>query len=150
MKQAMYVKEQLPDAEVTIYYIDRRTPGRNEDMLTQVTDLEGVTLVKGKVGKIDQGGTKDLVLKVEDVESGNLLEAKADLVVLATGMVSVLGDEPSPFAIQTDDDGFGLDDKNAKLFVTGVAKRPEDVAASVRDATGTAAKACVAATGGAK
>jgi quinone-modifying oxidoreductase subunit QmoA len=150
MKQAMYVKEQLPDAEVTIYYIDRRTPGRNEDMLTRVTDLEGVTLVKGKVGKIDQGGTKDLVLKVEDVESGKLLEAKADLVVLASGMVSVLGDEPSPFAIQTDDDGFGLDDKNTKLFVTGVAKRPEDVAASVRDATGTAAKACVAATGGAK
>jgi len=150
LKQAMYVKEQLPESEVTIYYIDRRTPGRNEDMLTQVTEMEGVTLVKGKVGKVEKGGANDLVLKVEDVDSGRLLEAKADLVVLATGMVSNMSEQTSPFAIQTDADGFGLDDKEAKLFVTGVAKRPEDVAASVRDATGTAAKACVAVTGGAK
>jgi quinone-modifying oxidoreductase subunit QmoA len=150
LKQAMYVKEQLPESEVTIYYIDRRTPGRNEDMLTQVTEMEGVTLVKGKVGKIEKGNTNDLVLKVEDVDSGRLLEAKADLVVLATGMVSNMSEQTSPFAIQTDADGFGLDDKEAKLFVTGVAKRPEDVAASDRDATGTAAKACVAVTGGAK
>ncbi len=150
MKQAMYVKTQLPESEVTIYYIDRRTPGRNEDMLTRVNDLEGVTLVKGKVGKVEADGADNMVLRVEDVENGRLLEAKADLVVLATGMVSNLGTETSPFAFQTDPDGFGLDNKEAKLFVTGVAKRPEDVAASVRDATGTAAKACVAATGGAK
>ena len=149
MKQAMYVKEQLPETEVTIYYIDRRTPGRNETMLTQVTEMEGVNLVKGKVGKVTQGD-KGLVLRVEDVESGQLLEAEADLVVLATGMVSNLTADAPPFAIQTDDDGFGLDNKEAKLFVTGVARRPEDVAASVRDATGAAAKACVAATGGAK
>ncbi len=149
MKQAMYVKEQLPESEVTIFYIDRRTPGRNETMLTQVTEMEGVNLVKGKVGKVSQGD-KGLVLRVEDVESGQLLEAEADLVVLATGMVSNLTADAPPFAVQTDDDGFGLDNKEAKLFVTGVARRPEDVAASVRDATGAAAKACVAATGGAK
>jgi quinone-modifying oxidoreductase subunit QmoA len=87
---------------------------------------------------------------VEDVESGQLLEAEADLVVLATGMVSNLADGDSPFGVQTDPDGFGLEDKEAKLFMAGVARRPEDVASSVRDATGTAAKACVAATGGAK
>jgi len=149
MKQAMYVKEQLPESEVTIYYIDRRTPGRNEDMLTKVTEMEGVNLVKGKVGKVTQDG-HGLVLKVEDVETGRLLEAQADLVVLATGMVSNLGGEAPPFAVKTDGDGFGLDDREAKVFVTGVARRPEDVAASVRDATGAAAKACVAATGGAK
>ena len=150
MKQAMYVKEQYPEAEVTIYYIDRRTPGRNETMLTRATEMEGVNLVKGKVGKIEKGDGKDMVLRVEDVEAGRLLEAKADLVVLATGMVSNLEGIASSFAIQTDPDGFGLDNKEAKLFVTGVARRPEDVAASVRDATGAAAKACVAATGSAK
>jgi quinone-modifying oxidoreductase subunit QmoA len=150
MKQAMYVKEQYPETEVTIYYIDRRTPGRNETMLTQATEMEGVNLVKGKVGKIEKGDGKDLVLRVEDVEAGRLLEAKADLVVLATGMASNLEEIASSFAIQTDPDGFGLDNKEAKLFVAGVARRPEDVAASVRDATGAAAKACVAATGSAK
>ena len=86
LKQAQYVKEQYPDAEVTMYYIDRRTPGRNEDVLLKVTEIEGVNLVKGKVGKIEQNGN-GLKLHVEDVEAGVKLEAEADLVVLATGMV---------------------------------------------------------------
>ena len=144
LKQATYVKEQIPDAEVTLYYIDRRAPGRNEDVLTKVAATEGVKLVKGKVGKIEEcaGGFK---LRLEDVDAGRILDAFADLVVLATGMVSNLKGEKPPFGIGMDDDGFGLDNPGASLFVAGVARRPEDVAASVRDATGAAAKASVAA-----
>jgi quinone-modifying oxidoreductase, subunit QmoA len=150
MKQAMYVNEQLPEAEVTIYYIDRRTPGRNEDMLTRAAALDGVKMIKGKVGKVTQGDGGAMTLRVEDVESGKLLEAKADLVVLATGMTPNLPSADLPFGITMDDDGFGLDDPAAKIFMAGVARRPEDVAASVRDATGSAAKAIVATSGGAK
>ncbi len=143
LKQAIYVKEQLPATEVTVYYIDRRTPGRNEEMLTKVAAMEGVTLMKGKVGKVEQGADGMLALRVEDVEADRLLDETADLVVLATGMVPRLG--CVPFEFSKDEDGFGLDDPKARLFVAGVARRPEDVAASVRDATGTAAKALVAA-----
>lgn len=140
LKQAIYVREQLPESEVTIYYIDRRAPGRNEDVLTRVAGMDGVKLVKGKVGKIEKGAS-GLTLRVEDVESGKLTDAEADLVVLATGMMSNLKDAKLPFDIKKDDDGFGLDNHAAGLFVAGVARRPEDVAASVRDATGAAAKA---------
>jgi quinone-modifying oxidoreductase subunit QmoA len=142
LKQAIYVKEQLPDADVTIYYIDRRTPGRNEDMLTRVAAMEGVHLVKGKVAKVEPMG-EALSLRVEDVESGRLLTAEADLVVLATGMVPSLGAEVAVFGLTSDDDGFGV--AKGGVFVAGVAHRPEDVAASVRDATGAAARACIAA-----
>ena len=45
-------------------------------------------------------------------------------------------------------DGFALDKLEAGLVVAGVARRPEDVAASVRDATGAAARAMVSATAG--
>jgi quinone-modifying oxidoreductase subunit QmoA len=148
LKQAIYVREQLPESEVTIYYIDRRTPGRNEDLLTRVAAMDGVKLVKGKVGKIEKGSDGGMTLRVEDVESGQLLEATADLVVLATGMVSNLADGELPFTIRKDEDGFGLDDVEARLFVAGVARRPEDVASSVRDATGVAARACVASMAG--
>jgi quinone-modifying oxidoreductase subunit QmoA len=144
LKQATYVREQLPETEVTIYYIDRRTPGRNEDFLTKVAGMEGVTLVKGKVGKIEKSGD-GLSLRVEDVESGKMLDAEADLAVLATGMVPNLKDSGFETGLKMDDDGFGLDNAEAGLFVAGVARRPEDVAASVRDATGAAAKASVAA-----
>jgi quinone-modifying oxidoreductase subunit QmoA len=144
LKQAQYVMEQLPDAEVTMYYIDRRAPGRNEDVLLKVTELEGVRLVKGKVGKITQE-ENGLKLRVEDVEAEKIIEADADLVVLATGMVPNAGDDDSPLFTRKDDDGFVLDDADAGITVAGVARRPEDVASSVRDATGAAARALVAA-----
>jgi quinone-modifying oxidoreductase subunit QmoA len=143
LKQATYVKEQLPDAEVTMYYIDRRTPGRNEDFLLKVAEIEGVNLVKGKVGRIEQedGAIK---LHVEDVENVRLIEAKADLVVLATGMVPNAIDNDLALFTRKDDEGFILDDLDSGVTVAGVARRPEDVAASVRDATGAAARAVIA------
>ncbi len=145
LKQALYVHEQHPDAEITIYYIDRRAPGRNEDLLTRVAGLQGVRLVKGKVGQVTQRDTGDLVLKVEDVDSGRRLEANADLVVLATGMVPNLRDDAPSVELERDLDGFASDRGDLGVLIAGVARRPEDVASSVRDATGAAARALVAA-----
>lgn len=139
-KQAVYVKQQIPDAEVTIYSIDRRAPGRNE-LLLRNAESAGVRYVKGKVGKVSQRG-EALVLRVEDVEKGQVSDAEVDLVVLATGMVP-RGNGALP--LLRDGDGFALDDPSAGLFAAGVARRPEDVAASVRDATGAAARALCAA-----
>ncbi len=142
LKQALYVKEQLPEAEVTIYYIDRRAPGRNEDVLRRVASLEGVRLVKGKVGEVKAGGDGRLKLRVEDVEAGRLMEAEADLVVLATGMEPSLARWALPIeGLRQDEDGFVLDDWSRGIFAAGVARRPSDVAVSVRDATGASAKA---------
>lgn len=148
LKQAIYVKEQLPEAEVTIFYIDRRTPGRNEDFLLRVSELEGVQLVKGKVGRVEQSNGC-LKLRVEDVDNDRILEAEADLVVLATGMMPNAAADDLALLTRKDDDGFVLDDLQAKVVVAGVARRPEDVASSVRDATGAAARALVAAKRGA-
>jgi len=146
LKQATYVKEQLPDAEVTMYYIDRRTPGRNEDFLLKVAEIEGVNLVKGKVGRIEQQNGS-IKLHVEDVENVRIIEAEPDLVVLATGMVPNATDDDLAIFTRKDDEGFVLDDLDSGVTVAGVARRPEDVAASVRDATGAAARAVIAAGG---
>ncbi len=144
LKQASYVKDQLPGAEVTIYYIDRRTPGRNEDVLLQVAAMEGVRLVKGKVGRTEQRN-RALALRVEDVEAGRVIDAEADLVVLATGMVPSGADDDLALFTRKDEDGFSLDDPAGRVVAAGVARRPEDVASSVRDATGAAARALAAA-----
>jgi quinone-modifying oxidoreductase subunit QmoA len=142
-KQALYVKAQLPDAEVTTYYIDRRMPGRNEAMLARA-EAAGVRFVKGKIGKVSAGRDGALVLRLEDVDAGRIVDAEADLVVLATGMAA-RGNGDLPLPVPRDGDGFALDDRAARIFAAGVARRPEDVAASVRDATGAAAKAVGAA-----
>jgi quinone-modifying oxidoreductase subunit QmoA len=144
LKQATYVKDQLPEAEVTMYYIDRRTPGRNEDFLLKAAAIDGVTLVKGKVGRIEQLNGS-LTLHVEDVENNRLIEAEADLVVLATGMMPNAADDDLALFTRKDDDGFVLDDLDSKVTTAGVARRPEDVASSVRDATGAVARALIAA-----
>ena len=138
-KQSLYVKEQLPDAQVTVYYIDRRTPGRNESLLTDA-EAAGVKFVKGKVGKVTQGRAGALLLRVEDIEAGTLGEVEADLVVLATGM-DPRGNGELALPVVRDGDGFAVDERTARIFAAGVARRPEDVAATVRDATGAAAKA---------
>ena len=142
-KQALYVKEQIPDAEVTVYYIDRRTPGRNESMLPRA-EAAGVKFVKGKVGSVRRGEKGALLLHLEDVDAGRIVDAEADLVVLATGMVPG-GSGELPLPLPRDGDGFALDDRASRVFAAGVARRPEDVAATVRDATGAAAKAMSAA-----
>ena len=144
LKQVLYVKEQLPEAEVSLYYIDRRAPGRNEEMLTRVAATSGVKLIKGKVGKVERNGDGGLTLRLEDVAAGRLISAGADLVVLATGMVPNTSADESPFPIVRDEDGFCLDSPESGLCVAGVARRPEDVAASVRDATGAALRAFAA------
>jgi quinone-modifying oxidoreductase subunit QmoA len=144
LKHAMYVTDQLPEAEVTMYYIDRRTPGRNEDFLLKAAEINGLRLVKGKVGKIEHRNGA-LTLRVEDVEAEKVIETEADLVVLATGMMPSVVEDDLALLTRKDDDGFVLDDLDAGITVAGVARRPEDVASSVRDATGAAAKALVAA-----
>jgi quinone-modifying oxidoreductase subunit QmoA len=146
LKQATYVKEQIPDAEVTMYYIDRRAPGRNEDFLLKVAEIEGVNLVKGKVGRIEKENGS-LKLHVEDVENVKIIEVEPDLVVLATGMVPNAVDNDLALFTRKDEEGFVLDDPESGITVAGVARRPEDVAASVRDATGAAARAVIAAGG---
>ncbi len=55
MKQATYVRERYPDAEVHMFYIDVRAPGRMEDFYTKVKDDEKFFFHRGKVAKITEG-----------------------------------------------------------------------------------------------
>ena len=88
LKQTRYVREQYPDAEIYIFYIDIRSPGRLEDFYAEVQKDEKLHLIKGKVAKVtEDAASGDLVVEAEDVLSGCRVSQKVDLVVLATGMV---------------------------------------------------------------
>ncbi len=138
LKQSMYIRELYPDAEITIYYIDIRAIGRFEDFYLEVQKDEKISFVKGKVAKIDEDSASgEVTVTVEDTLSGDKLNAKADLVVLATGM------EPNKLekisSIEYDEFGFVI--SNPGIYGAGVAKRPAGVMASVQDSTGAALKA---------
>jgi len=136
LKQIRYVKEQYPDAKVTMYYIDRRALGYLEDFMAAAEALDGVSLVKGKVAKITEVDNGNLKLEVEDIAAGTKINPEMEMVVLATGLVPTR----LPGDIKYDDYGFVTPD-NVGIFGAGCAKRPTDVSSSVMDATGATIKA---------
>ncbi len=143
LKHARYVREQYPDSEAFIFFIDTRTPGRLESFYTQSKDDEKIHIIKGKVADITQEPTSgDLTVVAEDALSGKKTYTKVDMVVLATGLVPTLNELRFSSKLILDEYGFiapGAD--NNGVFVAGCSKRPMDVARSVADATGVALKA---------
>ena len=143
MKQATYVREQYPDAQITIFFIDIRATDRLEAFYAKVKEDEKITFFKGKVAKITQDETtKDLTLRVENTSTETLHEINADLVVLATGMQPNTAENPVPFPISYDDYGF-VASINPKpgIYATGTARTPVGVSESVQDGTAAALKA---------
>ena len=142
LKQAQYISEQYPFAQVTIYYIDLRTPGRYTNFRDKVTSSPNVHLVKGKVAAVEtDAATGDVVVEVEDAVTGYKSRVRHDLVVLATGMQPSLADGPNPFGVQLDEDGFVVDSADSGIYAAGCAKEPLDVMRSAQSGTSAALKA---------
>jgi len=133
LKHALNVAELNKENSATIFYIDLRVTGRNEDFLAKVEQNSRINLVKGKVAKIEAGG-EGLVVIAEDITSGKKVHENFDLVVLATGIVPNSG--PAKFSVNKD--GFLTGDQDAGLRAAACARKPMDVSASVKDATAAA------------
>ena len=85
-KQAHLVKEKIPDANLTIFYMDVRAFGKGFEEFYNRVKMEGVKYRRGNPSEIYRKGDQ-LVVKAEDTLLGELVEVEADLVVLATGLV---------------------------------------------------------------
>ena len=89
LKQAQLLMGALPMADITIYYMDIRAFGKSYEEFYQQSKSMGVNLVKAKVARIKgkEDGKGDVVLRIEDVETGQVKEMTHDLVVLSVGMM---------------------------------------------------------------
>jgi quinone-modifying oxidoreductase subunit QmoB len=87
LKQVMYVREQYPDAKVYVIYKDIRSPAQYERFYTNVQEDEGVLLTKGEIGDVTVDPDGQIAVEVRETLLGEDIRIKADLVVLATGMV---------------------------------------------------------------
>jgi quinone-modifying oxidoreductase subunit QmoA len=144
IKQSNYIREYNPDAEIHMFYIDLRAPGRQEDFLQKHQKDEKLHLIKGKVAEIQEDSQSgDLTVVAEDIYSGNKYHEKVDMVVLATGMQPTLADEKLPFDIKPDKDGFFSENNGSHdgIYFLGCAKSPSDVSSCIKDANGVALKA---------
>ncbi|OPX36322.1 MAG: heterodisulfide reductase subunit A, partial [Desulfobacteraceae bacterium 4484_190.3] len=143
LKQTTYLREQYPDCDVTIFFIDIRALDRLEDFYTKVQEDEKVNFIKSKIANISEDEESlDLLVEGENTRTGEQIKMSFDMVVLATGMVpNKLDIETSP-EVSYDEYGFlSNDPEKAGIYGAGCVRRPTDVASCVQDGTAAALKA---------
>ena len=62
-KHAMYIREKYPDVDVTVFYIDVRTPGKSfDEFQRRAVEEYGVHYVRGQVGNVVVDGDGKLTV----------------------------------------------------------------------------------------
>lgn len=140
MKQINYIRAQYPEAPITVFYIDLRTPGKYEKFREKLMGDEKITWVKGKVADIIAEADGGVTVVAENAVTGDKVKAKVDLAVLATGMQPALGETAKALGLATDDNGFVLCQEEGTVSA-GCAKKASDVVTCAQSATAAAMKA---------
>jgi quinone-modifying oxidoreductase subunit QmoA len=141
MKQATYVRTQYPEADIHLFYIDVRSPGRLEDFYVKMQADQKFYFHRGKVAKITETANGNLMLEAENTLTGEVSKVEVDMAVLAVGMVPNTVDAKPPLETTLDPYGFIAGDSDKGVIGAGTAMLPCDVAVSVQQATGAALKA---------
>ncbi len=152
-KHAMLIRDKYPDTNVTVFYIDVRTPGKNfDEFYRRAVEDYHVNYVKGQVGKVMPQPDGSLLVQGVDLIDNKQIKMNADMVVLATAI------EPDPsvrniatmLTASIDTNNF-LTESHAKLrpvesptagvFLSGVCQGPKDIPETVAQAGAAAVKA---------
>ncbi|MBS3784845.1 MAG: CoB--CoM heterodisulfide reductase iron-sulfur subunit A family protein, partial [Anaerolineae bacterium] len=155
-KQSRLVREMLPDAEVTVFYIDVRTFGKGGEEFYDDARSKGVRYRRGNVSEIYRkpGEPERVILVAEDTLLGQPIDFEADLVVLAVGMEA--RESTSKISqllkLPRSADGFFLeahpklrpvDTAIAGVFLAGCCQGPKDIPDTVAQAKAAASSALI-------
>jgi heterodisulfide reductase subunit A2 len=87
VKQAIEIKEHLPESKVFCFYMDMRMGGAHyEELYREAQELWGVNFIRGKVSEVSETLNNRLVIKAEDTLAGRPLKMEFDMLVLMAGM----------------------------------------------------------------
>jgi heterodisulfide reductase subunit A len=150
IKEAMLALEHEPEAEVSIFYNDIRTSGKGFEELYQRARAAGVHFIKGLPGRIAEDEDGRPVICYEDQERGGRSQLVVDMAVLAVGLEAP--GEALPFVDQAPaKDGLGfyqerhpilhpLESTVPGVFLAGTCQGPRDIAETVCQGSGVAAR----------
>ncbi len=150
VKQAIEIREQLPECEVFSFYMDLRMYDRHfEELYFEAQQQWGVNFIRGRLSECSENPDHTLLLKTEDTLTGRPLRMNVDMLVLLVGFIPAPGTrEIAEMAgLQVGSDGFlnSLDEHfndNATtvpgIFITGAVKGPTTVVNAIADARATA------------
>jgi heterodisulfide reductase subunit A len=150
-KQAHLIREKLPDADITVLYMDVRAFGKGfEEFYLRVKE-EGISYRRANPSEVYRKDGR-LAVRAEDTLVGETVEIPADLVVLAAGMVPNASTPPvaNMLRLGRSADGF-LMEAHPKLrpvetaidgiYLAGCCQSPKDIPDAVAQAKGAAASA---------
>lgn len=155
IKSAQYIKDNYPDTEITVFYIDLRAFGKGFEELLMRSRNSGVHYLRGLPGEVREDAvTGNLLVTVENTTAGRLEEHELDLLVLALGAVPAVATEtirhlvslskaPSGFLKEAHPKLKPVDTPTKGIFIAGTAESPKDVRESVTQASAAASRASI-------
>ncbi|MDR3102613.1 MAG: CoB--CoM heterodisulfide reductase iron-sulfur subunit A family protein [Methanocalculaceae archaeon] len=153
LKNSMMIKEHYPEIDITILYSDLRAYGKGYEEYAERANQMGVNIVRALPGEVQQA-KNNLVLHVEDIETGEFNNLEADLVILSVGIAPALGTIrlAQSLGLPLDENNF-LASADTKLdpagtirpgiYIAGTAIAPKDIPDSVISGGASAMKAVI-------
>ena len=152
-KHAILTRDHYPDTNITVFYIDVRTPGKNfDEFYRRAVEQYGVHYIKGQVGKVTPLSDGTLDVQGSDLIQNRQVHIKADMVVLAASVEADKSARPLATMLTTsmDNNDFFLEahaklrpveSPTAGIFLAGCCQGPKDIPETVAQSSGAAAKA---------
>lgn len=152
-KQANVVLDELPDASVTVFYMDVRTFGKGFEEFYDSVRERGVFYRRGNPSEVVRARDgQGLLVRVEDTILGQPIEVPADLVVLAVGIEprKSTSDVAGLLHLSRSADGFlaeahpklrPVDTAVAGVYLAGCCQSPKDIPDSIAQARAAASSA---------
>ncbi len=152
-KQAHLVKDKIPDAEITIFYMDVRAFGKGYEEFYDRVRREGIRYIRGNPSEIFKRGDK-LIVKAEDTLTATPLEHETDMVVLSVGLeprsdrreiidILKLSSSPDLFYLEAHPKLRPVDTATDGIFLAGCCQGPKDIPDAVGQAKGAASAAMI-------
>ncbi|MFZ5639319.1 MAG: FAD-dependent oxidoreductase [Bacillota bacterium] len=150
-KLARLIRSELPDADLTIFYMDFQTFGKGfDEFIKAAQEDDRIQFVRGIPSKIFGFPYDRLTVRYANSLTGEALEDKYDLIVLSAAITPGEDTEKlaSMLGIELDRHGFfKVDTENpvatgqAGVFVAGTCQSPKDIPQSMEQAKAAAGAA---------
>jgi len=153
IKNAVQWKQTYPDADISIFYMDIRTPAKGYEEFYRRAREMGIRFIQGRPSLITEDPeTRNLFIQAEDIGLGQVIELEAELVILSTAAVpradteqvsTILNISRSPggFFMEYHPKLRPVDSPTDGVFLAGAAQGPKDIPASVAQGSSAAARA---------
>ncbi len=153
IKNAVLLKQMYPDIELSIYYIDIRTPSKGYEEFYDRARGMGIRFIQGRPGLITEDETThNLFVHSEDVALGKVVEHEYDMVMLNQAAVpqpdvdtvsSVLNITQSPggWFMEYHPKLRPMDTPTDGIFLAGACQGQKDIPASVSSGSAAASRA---------